>query len=40
MVSAMADPHRPLHQQRLVFHDHLAKVDRDPQVLAERLAQH
>ncbi|MFM7550732.1 MAG: helix-turn-helix domain-containing protein [Cyanobacteriota bacterium] len=36
----MADPHRPLHQQRLVFHDHLAKVDRDPQVLAERLAQH
>lgn len=35
----MADPHCNRHQ-RLLFHDHLAKVDRDPQVLAERLAQH
>jgi AraC-like DNA-binding protein len=26
--------------QRLVFHNHLAQVDRDPQTLAQRLAQH
>jgi len=36
LVDATADtPH-----QRLVFHDHLAVVDRDPQALANRLAQH
>lgn len=36
LVDATAD----IPDQRLVFHDHLAVVDRDPQALANRLAQH
>ena len=27
-------------RQQLIFHDGVAHVDRDPQVLADRLAQH
>lgn len=35
--ASLTPPHHP---RRLLFHDHLAREDRDPQVLAERLAQH
>lgn len=34
------EPQGPAGRERLIFHDHLAQVDRDPQVLANRLAQH
>ena len=39
-VVFMTETIRNPHEQRLVFHDRLAQVDRDSQVLAERLAQH
>lgn len=36
-AASLSPPHHP---RRLLFHDHLAQEDHDPQVLAERLAQH